>query len=283
MAGTSSRRGPDCEDLMTDPDAAQRAREWLEHQLADLGELRNASRRDQHFKTWRQQTLTVIQRIWPGEPRRVDRFRRIPFSTPIAHATDRQVREFYERGWGEAGVLLREFIAEVNLLGLLPIPSAGTSTGAEDREAAQPPMPSLTVHAGPKAPMPAPPEPEVGHMSPPDATAGDDIGRAMERLLSSSPVFRGTWIAPAAPVPRGPEPGSPAALLMELAGELEALGLPPARVSAARETLLALAHAVQTDLPPWDLVADALAQAGASPALAHRVLPLLLPFVERAA
>jgi hypothetical protein len=51
---------------MTDPDAAQRAREWLERQLADLGQLRNATRRDQDFKTWRQQTLTVIQRVWPA-------------------------------------------------------------------------------------------------------------------------------------------------------------------------------------------------------------------------
>ena len=36
---------------MTDPDGAQRAREWLERQLADLGQLRNATRRDQNFKT----------------------------------------------------------------------------------------------------------------------------------------------------------------------------------------------------------------------------------------
>ena len=91
---------------MTDPDGVQRAREWLERQLADLGQLRNATRRDQNFKTWRQQTLTVIQRVWPGDTRRVDRFRRIPFSPPTAHSAERQVREYYERGWGEAGVLL---------------------------------------------------------------------------------------------------------------------------------------------------------------------------------
>ena len=177
---------------MTDPDGAQRAREWLERQLADLGQLRNATRRDQNFKTWRQQTLTVIQRVWPGETRRVDRFRRIPFSPPTPHATDAQVRDSYERGWGEAGVLLRELLAEINLLGLPQVRAAGTYAGSET-EAAMGPMPALGGEDAPgpaaaaapaDAAPPATPQPK-------DDGFGDDIGRAMDRLLSRAPVSRG--------------------------------------------------------------------------------------------
>ena len=262
---------------MTDPDGAQRAREWLEHQLADLGQLRNATRRDQNFKTWRQQTLTVIQRVWPGETRRVDRFRRIPFSPPTPHVTDAQVRDSYERGWGEAGVLLREFLAEVNLLGLPQVRAAGTYAGSET-EAAMGPMPALGGQDAPAdAGAAAAPQPK-------DDGFGDDIGRAMDRLLSRVPVSRGPACAPRpAPADAAPEPGSPAAELVRLAGELEALGLSPTRAGSARAALLALARAAQSEVPPWELVGEVLCHAAATPALARRILPLLLEFVATAA
>lgn len=263
---------------MTDPDGAQRAREWLERQLADLGQLRNATRRDPSFKTWRQQTLTVIQRIWPGDARRVDRFRRIPFSPPTSHSTDGQVRECYERGWGEAGVLLREFLAEINLLGLPQIPAAGTYAGSET-EAAMGPMPALGGRSAARSragARPADAAPPAG-AKPDDGGSRDDIGRAMDRLLGCPPAGRGP--APARP----PEPDSPAAELMRVANELEALGLAPARARAARATLLALARAAQSDAPPWELVGEALGHAGATPALARRILPLLLEFIATAA
>ena len=270
---------------MTDPDAAQRAREWLERQLADLGQLRNATRRDQNFKTWRQQTLTVIQRVWPGETRRMDRFRRIPFSAPTSHATDRQMRDYYERGWGEAGVLLREFIAEINLLGLPQIRAAGTYAGSET-EAAMGPMPAL---GGQEAPWPVAAAAPVdagppAASEPKDDGFGDDIGRAMDRLLSRAPVFRGSSSTPRpAPADAAPEPDSPAAELLRLAGELEALGLSPTRAGSARAALLALARAAQSEVPPWELVGEVLGHAGATPALARRVLPLLLEFIAAAA
>ncbi len=292
---------------MTDPDAAQRAREWLERQLADLGQLRNATRRDQTFKTWRQQTLTVIQRVWPGETRRVDRFRRIPFSPPAPHATEAQVRESYERGWGEAGVLLRDFLAEINLLGLPQIRAAGTYAGSET-EAAMGPMPALggqdepwPVLAMPPAdagrpaatqpkdagrPTAMPPADAVRSTAtqPKDDGFGDDIGRAMDRLLGRSPASRGPASTPRpAPVDATPEPDSPAAELVRLAGELEALGLSPTRAASARAALLALARAARSEVPPWELVGEVLGHAGATPALARRVLPLLLEFIATAA
>jgi hypothetical protein len=268
---------------MTDPDAAQRAREWLERQLADLGQLRNATRRDHNFKTWRQQTLTVIQRIWPGETRRVERFRRIPFSPPTAHTTDRQAREYYERGWGEAGVLLREFLAEVNLLGLPQIQAVGTYAGSET-EAAMGPMPAL---GGRDALRPVAGTAEIE--AAPERAARDDvdvgdIGRAMDRLLGCSPLSRGTThVPPPAPADLVPAPCSPAAELMRVAGELETLGLSPARASTVRPALLALARAAQSDAPAWELVSEVLRHAGATPALAGRVLPLLLEFIPKAA
>jgi hypothetical protein len=270
---------------MIDADGAQRAREWLERQLAELGQLRNATRRDQNFKNWRQQTLTVIQRIWPGDTRRGDRFRRIPFTPPSAHANDRQVREYYERGWGEAGILLRELLAEINLLGLSQMQPGGYG----DAEGAAPPE---------HAPMlELPDEP-----SPPDATESarndrDDIGRAMERLLGHAPLFRMPPLpAPAdesaaeplpavlaPPMAEAPEPAFPAADLVQLAEGLDGLDLAPERAVEVRRSLLALARAAGTGPPPWELVSDALAHAGASPALARRALPLLLELVSRAA
>jgi hypothetical protein len=267
---------------MTDPNTAQRAREWLEHQLAELAELRNATRRDHNFKAWRQHTLTVIQRVWPGDTHRVERFRRVPFSPPMSHATDKQVREFYERGWGEAGVLLREFLAEVNLLGLSPIEVAGTRPGAET-EAAMGPMPALdrgpmpevesstTFEREPEPPAPGEPRPDV-------------IGRAMERLFGDSPVFRKLAVPPP-PAHAGAalEPDSPAAELLRLAGELEALGLSPAQASPAREALLALSRAPAASAPEWGLVQAALRHAVATPALARRALPLLLGYIDLAA
>jgi hypothetical protein len=270
---------------MTDPDAAQRAREWLERQLAELGQLRNATRRDHNFKTWRQQTLTVIQRVWPGETRRVDRFRRIPFSPPTPHATAAQVRDCYERGWGEAGVLLREFLAEINLLGLPQVWVAGTYAGSET-EAAMGPMPALGGQDGPTSAAPAASQAADATPVPQskDDGFGDDIGRAMDRLLGRSPLLRSPASVPApAPADAAPEPGSPAAELVRLAGELEALGLSPTRAGSARAALLALARAVQSEVPPWELVGEVLGHAGATPALARRVLPLLLEFIATAA
>ena len=36
--------------------------------LGELGGLRNANARDADFKAWRQNTLTLVQRVWDGDP-----------------------------------------------------------------------------------------------------------------------------------------------------------------------------------------------------------------------
>jgi hypothetical protein len=121
-------------------------------------------------------------------------------------------------------------------------------------------------------------------VQPKDDGFGDDIGRAMDRLLGRSPALRGPALAARpAPADTAPEPGSPAAELVRLAGELEALGLSPTRAGSARSALLALARSARSEVPPWELVGEVLGHAGATPALARRVLPLLLEFIATAA
>src|SRR5436190_16914269 len=98
---------------MSPPVNPTQALELLQEQIAQLAELRNASTRDAGFKQWRQTTLTVIQRIWPTDPTRSERFRRVPFSAPTTRLDNNQAREFYERGCGEAATYLKLLIDEL--------------------------------------------------------------------------------------------------------------------------------------------------------------------------
>jgi hypothetical protein len=219
---------------MSDPDTAQRAHEWLERQLEELAQLRNATRRDSNFKAWRQATLTVIQRVWPGDVRRVERFRRIPFSPPMTHATDKQVRDYYGRGWGEAGVLLREFLAEINLVGVSESSEVGAQAGAE-AGAGMEPMPPLSPE-----PDPGPPPAIVPHETPAPRPAtpilegprGDFIGRAMAKLFSDSPVFRGIGEKP---------PAAPAETIPAVVSRGPARTIPAIGSTAPAETIPAVA------------------------------------------
>jgi hypothetical protein len=94
------------------------ARRLLEDQILRLSELRNASPRDAGFKLWRQTTLTVIQRIWPGDLIRCERFRRIPFTPASTKASRAAQKQHYERGCVEAGQYLRMLITEIEANGL---------------------------------------------------------------------------------------------------------------------------------------------------------------------
>lgn len=98
--------------------ATQRAIEMIEAQIADLAGIRNATARDPSFKNWRQATLTTMQRIWPGDQARSERFRRIPFSPADPRADHRAVREQYSRGCQEAGRVLASFLEEVRQFGV---------------------------------------------------------------------------------------------------------------------------------------------------------------------
>lgn len=251
---------------MTDPTLAPRALAWLEQQLEELGSLRNAGRRAPAFKMWRQNTLTVVQRIWPNEPKRSERFRRIPFSPPTAKADERAVREHYERGCGEAAAYLRALISEVRLVGV-------TDSGAA---AAGPPSAPASRDPGAARGTAAPSAEHV------PAAPSHDPGA--EDLLGRSPVFARR--APAPPPRRhaAPRSASPvAAEFRALADELEALGLPAPQREHARRLFVEVAERCDAGAPPWEIVQEALRMASASPALARRAVPLLLPFIEAAA
>jgi hypothetical protein len=94
------------------------ARRLLNDQLERIGELRNANPRDSGFKQWRQTTLTVIQRIWPGDLARSECFRRITFSPPNPKATKTQAKEHFERGCAEAVGYLKALSLELDTRGL---------------------------------------------------------------------------------------------------------------------------------------------------------------------
>ncbi len=121
---------------MNAPGHAERGRQWLEEQLGLLGNLRNANPRDPSFKLWRQNTLTVLQRIWPGEQARSERFRRITFSPASTRADFNTTREWYTRGCAEATELLHAMLTEVAAVGV-PEPggaAAGPPMLASSRE-----------------------------------------------------------------------------------------------------------------------------------------------------
>lgn len=115
-------------------DVAQ-ARRWLEEQLVGLAGLRNAQPRDPGFRNWRQNTLTVLQRIWPNDPRHSERFRRIPFSVPGNRPNAKAMREWYSRGCTDAAKVLRALLEEVDTVGVPGMGSAPAARGLEPGEA----------------------------------------------------------------------------------------------------------------------------------------------------
>ncbi len=106
---------------------AKQAIEWLEQQLTELAGIRNATPRDPSFKNWRQATLTIMQRIWPNDQDRQERFRRIPFSPADPRADARTLREWYSRGCQEAGRVLNGFVADIRAQGV-PNPAADVAS-----------------------------------------------------------------------------------------------------------------------------------------------------------
>ncbi len=111
---------------MSGADDALRSRGWLEEQLAQLANLRNASPRDPSFKHWRQHTLTVLQRIWPRHASRSERFRRIAFSPASARTDGQTLRDWFARGCAEAADCLGELLVEIDAVG---VPEPGEASG----------------------------------------------------------------------------------------------------------------------------------------------------------
>jgi hypothetical protein len=269
----------------------------LRAQLEELATLRNSNTRDAAFKHWRQNTLTVIQRIWEGDGSRASRFKRIPFSAPGGGRPDRdQVRTAFEKGCGEALSCLRAFVVEVGKdprIGTMGAPALSGNAG-ETEELRIPlldtpglvktPKSSRTPAASPGAEIPRLPRPadEGG-----DAAAGENEGsemvrEAMSDFLSTSPVFAA--LERAEKVKTAASRLSPSAFaLAALAGEVSALGVPAMHRSRVRAALQGLARHIDAHDLTWDELRRAVNVLMEFPQLGRRSLPLLVPFLDAAA
>jgi hypothetical protein len=70
---------------------------------------------------------------------------------------------------------------------------------------------------------------------------------------------------------------------MELAAQLEALGVPASDGVFIRAALVDLGRQAGTSVPSWFAVRDTIALSLAHPRLARRLLPLLMPYLDAAA
>ena len=133
---------------MSHVDHAVRCRQWLEEQLAALAGIRNANPRDNEFKAWRQATMTTLQRVWPDDPSRVERFRRIAFRAPGARPEPEQVREWHRLGCELAHAYLTELLQDLDDHGV-PQPSARTPDAVRtDGVVAEDDFPVLELPSG---------------------------------------------------------------------------------------------------------------------------------------
>jgi hypothetical protein len=175
---------------MTPANPAQQAIQWLEQQLTDLAGIRNATPRDPSFKNWRQATLTVMQRIWPGDQERQERFRRIPFSPADPRADARTVREWYSRGCQEASRVLQGFVNDIRAQGV-PAPAADVAAKPSSGEFGVD-FPTVDLPSGDLGAAPATPD-----------DAMDDLLRDLGPASGSTPRV------PVAPAFQASEPTSP--------------------------------------------------------------------------
>ena len=70
---------------------------------------------------------------------------------------------------------------------------------------------------------------------------------------------------------------------MSMAVEIETLGVPESDRSRVREALLELARTLDTGQLSWQRLHATVSVAMEYPAVGRRVLPLIVPFVDRAA
>lgn len=114
---------------MSAPTHVQRCREWIREQIDAMGTLRTANSRDLVFKSWRQNTVTVLQRIWPEDLERVERFRRIVFTPPHSRADIKLAREWFGKGIGESRTYLQSILDIIDREG---VPDPSTATDREE-------------------------------------------------------------------------------------------------------------------------------------------------------
>ena len=224
---------------MSHSESAGRAIGWLEQQVAELTGIRNATARDPSFKNWRQNTLTVMQRIWPGDQARTERFRRIPFSPADPRSDMRTQREWYSRGCQEAARVLNRMIEDVRAQGVPElaedVPIVAPSEDFQDD------FPTVEL-----------PEGEVGEPSPPGqgpaAGPRPRKGLGVAARLRDLLEFAGLSAKAAASPPREAPPPPPASDRAEASAAPE-LGILP--VGEEITPLPPAAAAPPSPAPTW--------------------------------
>jgi hypothetical protein len=157
---------------------------------------------------------------------------------------------------------------------LQPLVQRPPDVGAAPSEPIATPEPPAR-RAAPVAPRAAEPA------APPQAPSRAET---TAEFLASSPVLK----AQARPVHRATRPArhanSPVAVtLAALASEVDHLGVPEGQRAGARALLLDLARRVEEHRLGWEDVRHAMSVVMDCPPLARRVVPLLIPFLERSA
>lgn len=249
-------------------------RQVLEDGILKLNKLRNQTGPTIAFKKWRKSMLEAIAAMWPEDRAKVSRLLRIPFLPASSKAERSELRRVYERGCGEASSYLKGLLAEYDR-------EVSTGQRAGDASAAPAPASPLDADGLPNMSW-------LDQSGSPDAELPpaemDELRSVTDEFLSSSPVFSvpGSSGAPHA------EPGrvelSPSALaIMAMAVEIEALGVPDGERPRVREALLDLARNLDTAHLSWRQLRLTIAVVMEYPAIARRVLPMIVPFLDRAA
>ena len=138
---------------------------------------------------------------------------------------------------------------------------------------------------------PVPPPADAADAEQPDATGspGPDSGelaRATQDFMRSSPVLGANARKPQRP---GHEPDShgltdpDAIAILSMVDELTLMGVPTTRQSETRARLLDLARRIEAADIKWNSLRAAVWFAMEYPEVARRLLPILLPWIDRAA
>ena len=254
-------------------------RQILDAGLIQLGKLRNQTGPTIAFKKWRQSMIEAIGALWPEDRAKVSRLLRVPFLPASAKADRTELRRVYERGCGEATQYLKGLLAEYD---------REVATGQRASDA-----PAAPRESAPRSPLDADGLPNLSWLDQssgpaPDAELPsaemDDLRSVADEFLSSSPVFSVHGSSGASRSGPGRAELSPSALaIMAMAVEIESLGVPEGERPRVREALLDLARKLDTAQLSWRQLRLTVEVVMEYPAIARRVLPMIVPFLDRAA
>ena len=262
---------------MSETPAPPHPRDVVATGITELAKLRNQTGPTIAFKKWRARVIEAVNALWPEDRTKASRFLRIPFLPASAKADRAAVRRVYARGCSAAMSYLKSLIIEHDkeVSTGLRAPVGGAAPAPERGPLGADGMPDLSWLNEGAAPAPdaaLPPE------------EGNELRSVADDFLSSSPVFsvRGTPGAPA-PDPGKPELSPTALAIMAMAVEIESLGVPEADRPRVREALLDLARKLDTKQLSWRQLRITVEVVMEYPAIGRRVLPMIVPFLDRAA